>query len=73
MEQIAKLILITGALLIALGLGIWGLAKAGFRGLPGDIRVESENVRFYFPVVTCVVISIVLTLLLWLWQWLRRG
>jgi len=31
--------------------------------LPGDIRIEKENFRFYFPIVTCLLISIVLTLL----------
>ncbi len=33
--------------------------------LPGDIRIERENFRFYFPVVTCLLLSLVLTLILW--------
>jgi len=31
--------------------------------LPGDIRIERENFRFYFPLTTCIIISIILTLL----------
>jgi hypothetical protein len=34
--------------------------------LPGDIAVERENFRFYFPVATCIVISVVLTGIIWL-------
>jgi hypothetical protein len=37
-----------------------------FGRLPGDIRVEREHFRFYFPVATCLFISVVLTLLFWL-------
>ncbi|NLU22946.1 MAG: DUF2905 family protein, partial [Phycisphaerae bacterium] len=33
---------------------------------------ESDHVRVYFPIVTCIVLSVVLTLVLWLWQWLGR-
>lgn len=33
--------------------------------LPGDIRIERENFRFYFPVVTCLLLSLDLTLILW--------
>jgi hypothetical protein len=54
------------------GAVVWGLGRAGFRGLPGDVRYESGNVRFYFPVVSCIVLSVILTALMWLWQWLGR-
>jgi len=37
--------------------------------LPGDIRIETESGGIYFPIVTCLIISIVLSLLLW---FLRR-
>ena len=33
--------------------------------LPGDIRIERENFRFYFPLVTCLLLSLVLSLVLW--------
>ncbi len=72
MEQIGKTIVLLAVALAIIGALIWGLGKAGFKGLPGDLRIESENFRIYFPIVTCIVISVLLTLALWLWQWLRR-
>lgn len=72
MMQAGKAILIVGAVLVVIGAVVWALGGAGvrFRGLPGDIRYESGPVRVYFPIVTCVVLSILLTLALWLWNWL---
>ncbi|HYC37020.1 MAG TPA: DUF2905 domain-containing protein [Usitatibacter sp.] len=42
--------------------------RAGPGRLPGDIRIESEGGGFYFPIVTCLVISVVLSLVLWLFR-----
>src|SRR5437016_2327843 len=55
-----------GLVLAGIGL-VWVLAPAvpWLGRLPGDIRIERENVRFYFPVVTCLLLSLVLTLVLW--------
>jgi hypothetical protein len=39
--------------------------------LPGDIRIERENFRFYFPLVTCLLLSLVLSLVLWVIRLLR--
>jgi len=39
--------------------------------LPGDIRIERENFRFYFPLLTCLLLSAVLTLGMLLVRWLR--
>ncbi|MBI1852113.1 MAG: DUF2905 domain-containing protein [Planctomycetes bacterium] len=64
--------MLAGIVLAVAGAAMWFLGKSGFRGLPGDIRVEGERVRFYFPIVTCLALSAILTLLLWLVQWLRR-
>jgi hypothetical protein len=72
MQNFGKAILLIGLLLIVVGAAIWGLGKAGFRGLPGDIVYKTDNVRIYFPIVTCLVLSALLTLLLWLWQWLSK-
>jgi hypothetical protein len=72
MANAGKLLIVAGALIAAVGLIVWALGRAGFRGLPGDIRYESGNVRVYFPVVTCIVASVVLTALMWLWQWISR-
>ena len=72
MVNAGKMIVVVGLLLVVAGAAVWALGRAGFRGLPGDIRYESGNVRFYFPVVTCVVLSVILTAVMWLWQWLGR-
>ncbi|MBO8163856.1 MAG: DUF2905 domain-containing protein [Brevibacillus sp.] len=63
MNPTAKLLVVIGAVLIVAGL-IWqfGGRYLPFGRLPGDIVVEKENVRFYFPIVTCIIISILLTL-----------
>ncbi len=73
MEHTGKLILMLGLLLVVLGAGVWGLGKLGFRGLPGDIRYETEHLKVYIPLASCLVVSLLATLLLWLWQWLRKG
>jgi hypothetical protein len=66
------LLLITGLVLAGIGL-IWiVLPSVGWLGrLPGDIRIERGNVRFYFPVVTCLLLSLALTALLWIIQLFR--
>ena len=68
MTQHPAWLLIVAGLIIA-GIGaVWLLAPSipWLGKLPGDIRIERENFRFYFPVVTCIVISVVLTGIMWL-------
>ena len=72
MLNVGKGLMVLGAVLVAAGLLVYIFARLGFRGLPGDIHYTSPNVRIYFPIVTCLVISAVLTLFMWLWQWLSR-
>jgi hypothetical protein len=67
-----KMLVLLGLILAVVGAAVWGLGRAGFRGLPGDVRYEGGNLRFYFPVVTCIVASVILTALMWLLQWLGR-
>jgi hypothetical protein len=63
-----KALIVLGSILLAAGL-LWPwLAKLGLGRLPGDIRIETEGGGFYFPLVTCIVISIVLSLLLWIFR-----
>jgi hypothetical protein len=70
MQEIGKFVAIIGVVLVAAGVILWRFP--GFFGwmgkLPGDISVQKGNFSFYFPVVTCLVISIVLTLLSWLFR-----
>jgi hypothetical protein len=61
-------LIILGIVLLVLGL-LWPLlAKLGLGRLPGDIVVEREGFRFYFPLMTSVIVSLVLSLLLWLFR-----
>ena len=60
-----KTLILLGAVLVVLGVIFLIAPKIPFLGkLPGDIHLRGKNWRFSFPVVTCIVISIVLTLLL---------
>jgi hypothetical protein len=55
-----------GLVLVLVGL-LWPLlSKLGLGRLPGDIVIERGNVRFYFPIVTCLIVSIVLSFFVWL-------
>ena len=55
-----------GLVLVAVGL-LWPwLGKLGLGRLPGDIVVERGSFSFYFPIVTCLVVSVVLSLVFWL-------
>lgn len=61
----SRTLIIIGIAVLVLGL-LWPwLSKLGFGRLPGDIIVERENFRFYFPLATSIIVSIVLTLILW--------
>jgi hypothetical protein len=63
-----------GLALVAAGLIAWGAERAGLRlgHLPGDIAIGSGGARFYFPVVTCLLVSAVLTIIIWLLGMVKR-
>lgn len=64
-----RFLIIFGLAVLLLGL-LWPwLGKLPLGRLPGDIVIERENWRFYFPVTTMVILSLLLTLVLW---WFRR-
>ncbi len=72
MNPVAKMMIIAGCLLVIAGL-LWqvGGRFLNLGRLPGDIVVEKENFRFYFPIVTCIVISIALSLISYLFRWFK--
>lgn len=64
-----KYLLLAGLILIIAGAAVWFLEnKAGgwFGNLPGDIRIVKDNFRFYAPLTSMLLISIVISLLIWL-------
>jgi hypothetical protein len=67
MADIAKMIILLGAVLVLAGLVILFLPKLPFIGkLPGDIFIKKENFTFYFPLATSIVISLIVSLILYL-------
>jgi hypothetical protein len=67
MVEMAKTLILLGAVLVVLGLILLLLQKTPFLGkLPGDILVKRENFTFYFPLATSIVISIIVSLILYL-------
>jgi hypothetical protein len=64
--QMQKWLIAIGVLCILAGL-LWPyLSQIGLGRLPGDIFIERDNVHFYFPIVTCLVISLALSIVVWL-------
>ena len=59
-------LVIIGLVLVVAGLAWPYLASLGLGRLPGDIAIRGEHGGFYFPIVTCVVVSLVLSLIFWL-------
>ena len=69
MQDFGKFIFIAGPALAAIGALIWKTGGVGGLGkLPGDLFVQKGSSSFYFPIVTCLLISAVLTLLAWLFR-----
>lgn len=64
-----KLLIIVGLVLVIAGLMAIFNIRIPFLGkMPGDIYVQGEHFQFYFPIVTCIVISIILSLLFYLFS-----
>jgi hypothetical protein len=73
MNHPAWLLVIAG-IVIAVAGAIWLVAPGllGLGRLPGDIAVERPGFRFYFPLATCIVLSVLLSAAMWLVRWLAR-
>jgi hypothetical protein len=64
-RDLGKFVVVIGVDITLVGLVMWsGFAPKWLGRLPGDIRIEREHSAFYFPIVTCIILSIVLSLLL---------
>ena len=65
-NPVSRFLVTLGILLVLAGI-VWPFPqRLGIGRLPGDIAIEREHFRFYFPVVTSVLLSVILTLILWL-------
>lgn len=74
MRELGKGLLILGLVIVAVGAFLLAGAKLPMRlgRLPGDIAYQGRHTTFYFPIVTCIALSIVLTLLFWVVGAFRR-
>ena len=77
MRELGRVMIFAGAALAAVGALLWLAARPGglpFRlgRMPGDIAVQGKHGSFYFPVVTCILLSVFMSLILWLVQWLKK-
>jgi hypothetical protein len=64
-RELGKFVVVIGVIMTLVGVLMWsGFAPKWLGRLPGDIRIEREHSAFYFPIVTCIILSIVLSLLL---------
>ncbi len=69
MSDLGRLLMITGAILLLLGLFLWVGPKIPWLGkLPGDITYKRDGFSFYFPLGTCILLSLILTLILYLFR-----
>ncbi len=73
-RELGKALLIFGVIIAAAGVFLIFGAKLPFRlgRLPGDISYHGRHGTFYFPIVTCVLVSVALTLIFWIVNALRR-
>jgi hypothetical protein len=67
---VGRILILVGLALVVLGLIIIGADRAGIRlgRLPGDIRIEGKRGGFYFPIVTCILLSVLLSVIAWLFN-----
>lgn len=64
----SRALIIAGLLIAAAGL-LWPwITRLGLGKLPGDIFIQRGNTSFSFPIVTCLIVSVVLSLLFWLFR-----
>ncbi|MGD0964256.1 MAG: DUF2905 domain-containing protein [Candidatus Acidiferrales bacterium] len=72
--ELGKTLLAIGIVLVVAGMFLISGARLPFRlgRLPGDIAYHGRNGSFYFPVVTCLLLSVALTLILWIVNLFRR-
>ena len=74
LRETGKLLVVVGLVLVGVGALLAFVGKLPFRlgRLPGDIAYQGRNGSFHFPLVTCILLSVVLSLLLWVVNHFRR-
>ena len=71
--SLGRLLIVGGVMLIIIGAVLVAAPKIPWLGrLPGDIIIHRENVSFYFPITTCLVISVVMSMIFWIFGRFRH-
>jgi len=69
MAELGKTLVVFGIILTVLGVALWGLGGLPMVGrLPGDIYIPRGSFTFYFPLTTCIVLSIIFSLIVMLFR-----
>ena len=69
MSELGKFLLVAGLIMAAIGALLWsGIGKNWLGRLPGDIHYTKGNFSFHFPIVTCLLLSLLLTFILWFFR-----
>jgi len=69
MSEFGKLLVILGVIIVTVGALLWsGIGTGPLGKLPGDIRIQRGGSGFYFPIVTCIIISIVLSAMMYFFR-----
>ena len=69
MNDLGKFLVVVGLMMTAVGVLLWsGFGKGWLGHLPGDIHYRRDNFSFHFPIVTCLLFSLILSLILWLFR-----
>jgi hypothetical protein len=63
-----RTLIVLGVVIAAIGLAWPWLRRLPFGRLPGDIHVVREGFSFHFPIVTCIVVSVVISVILWIFR-----
>jgi hypothetical protein len=67
MSELGKILVVAGLIMAAAGALLWaGVGRNWLGRLPGDIHYARGGVSFYFPLMTCLLVSVLLSFLLWL-------
>lgn len=72
-NQTGKYIIIIGAVILIIGVIVYffGGSLRWLGHLPGDIRIEKENFRFYFPLTTLILLNLLIFIIVRVWKWLH--
>jgi hypothetical protein len=72
-SQLGKYLILIGGVLLVSGIFIYffGGSLKWLGHLPGDIRIERENFKFYFPLTTLILINLLIFLIFRIWKWLN--